>query len=152
MGLFIPIVGQVRHCKMESTILKHQETAGRINLAIAAAITMLPGFAFGALLSYLAMGLPQLQQPNPTGIIIDIHQISWLLSLNQPMRMIGTVFTGYLAERIGRKRSLILCSLLSDCWMHLHLPVKLIPIFDVFALSYRDDHRNGPDSKLCSSL
>ena len=45
---------------------------------VAAAITMLPGFTFGALLSYLAMGLPQLQQPNPTGIIIDIHQISWL--------------------------------------------------------------------------
>jgi len=95
---------------MESHILKHQETAGRINLVIGAAIAMLPGFTFGALLAYLAMGLPQLQEPNPTGILLDIYQISWLLTLSQPSRMVGTFITGYLAERIGRKKSLILCS------------------------------------------
>jgi len=80
-------------------------------LIIAASIAMLPGFTFGALLAYLAMGLPKLQQPNNTGILLDIFQVSWLLTLSQPSRMVGTFITGYLAERIGRKRSLILCSL-----------------------------------------
>jgi len=95
---------------MGSTILKHQETAGRRNLAIAATIAMLPGFTFGSLLAFLAMGLPQLQQPNKTGILLDIFQVSWLLTLSQPTRMVGTFVTGYLNERIGRKKSLILCS------------------------------------------
>merc|ERR1712179_804748 len=98
------------HRNMGSTILKHQETAGRKNLAIAATIAMLPGFTFGSLLAFLAMGLPQLQQPNKTGILLDIFQVSWLLTLSQPTRMVGTFVTGYLNERIGRKKSLILCS------------------------------------------
>jgi len=96
---------------MSFSILKHQETAGIFNLAMASVITMLPGFTFGALLSYMAMALPQLQEPNPTGILITLEQASWILSLSQPSRMIGTFMTGYLAERIGRKKSLILCGI-----------------------------------------
>ena len=85
---------KTRMSMMEPTILKHQDTAGWLHLvriafihyiilqsliqAIASIITMLPGFTFGALLAYLAMALPQLEEPNATGILITLHEASWL--------------------------------------------------------------------------
>ena len=39
---------------------------------------MLPILTFGTVSAYQTIGLPKLLQPNGTGIIIDIHQMSWL--------------------------------------------------------------------------
>ena len=63
---------------MESHILKKQETAGLRNLVLAACLAMLPGFTFGAVLAFLALGVPQFQHHNHTGFTIDLHQASWL--------------------------------------------------------------------------
>jgi len=95
---------------MESELLSHQKTAGTSRLFLASVIAMLPGFTFGGLLAYLAMGVPQLMTPNSTGILIDLYQASWLMSLSQPTRMVGTLFTGFLQDKIGRKKCLLLCS------------------------------------------
>jgi len=92
-------------------MLAHQEGASTRNLYLASAITMLPGFQFGGLLSYISMALPQLMTPNSTGILIDIYQASWLMSVTQPTRVIGTTLTGYLQGRLGRKKCLVLCCL-----------------------------------------
>ena len=33
---------------------------------------------FGCVESFLTIALPKYQQPNPTGVILDFHQISWI--------------------------------------------------------------------------
>ena len=32
----------------------------------------------GARYAYVTLGLPQLMENNPTGILIDLHQLSWI--------------------------------------------------------------------------
>ena len=41
-------------------------------------LTMLPVLTFGTLSAFLTVGLPQLLEPNGTGIMIDIYQLSWV--------------------------------------------------------------------------
>jgi len=95
---------------MESFMLKHQEAASVWNLYIASTITMLPGFTFGALLAYSAMAVPQMMVENSTGIVIDLYQASWVVTLMQPTRVCGALATACLQDTFGRKRCLILCS------------------------------------------
>jgi len=91
-------------------MLKHQESASLWNLYIASTITMLPGFTFGALLAYSAMAVPQMMEENSTGIVIDLYQASWIVTLMQPTRVCGALVTAYLQDTFGRKKCLILCS------------------------------------------
>ena len=42
------------------------------------AITILPSLTFGFISAYVTIALPKYQQPNPTGIILDLNQISWI--------------------------------------------------------------------------
>jgi len=71
---------------------------------------MLPGFTFGALLAYSAMAVPQMMVENSTGIVIDLYQASWVVTLMQPTRVCGALATACLQDTFGRKRCLILCS------------------------------------------
>ena len=47
-------------------------------ISFPSAITMLPAMTFGFITAYVAIALPKYQQPNPTGIILDLNQISWI--------------------------------------------------------------------------
>ena len=62
----------------DSHILIHQKSAEVINMVLGSLVTMLPYVSFGTLSAYLTVGLPRLLEPNNTGIIIDLHQISWI--------------------------------------------------------------------------
>lgn len=91
------------------TVLKHQETASRSKMVLAAAVCMLPGVTYGAMLSYIALALPFFTSPNnTTQIFMDQDQSSWFVSLNQPLRMIGTLMASFLNEHIGRKKALLI--------------------------------------------
>ena len=52
------------------------------------ALVMLPVLTQGTVSAFLAIALPKLQKPNPTGLIIDMYQVSWLGSI------IGHSYTG----------------------------------------------------------
>ena len=61
-----------------SQMLDHQKTARVGRLVLSSVLTMLPVLTYGALQSYLTIGLPQLLEQNPTGIIIDLNKMSWI--------------------------------------------------------------------------
>ena len=63
---------------MESVILDHQKTAEVRGMLLSSVLTMLPVLTYGALQSYLAIGLPQLLEQNETGILLDIIKMSWI--------------------------------------------------------------------------
>jgi len=93
-------------------MLHHQEAAQTSKLYLASFLTTLPGFTFGSLLAFAAAGVPQLMSPNSTGILIDIYQVSWIVTIIQPTRMFGSLTTTVLQDRIGRRWCLLLCSVL----------------------------------------
>ena len=47
-------------------------------LMITSALVMLPVLTHGTLSAFLTIALPKLQKPNPTGLMIDLYQVSWL--------------------------------------------------------------------------
>ena len=59
-------------------MLVHQAGAGVSRLVQGAGLAMLPVLTYGCLQSYMTIGLPQLLQPNQTGILIDLHKMSWI--------------------------------------------------------------------------
>ena len=63
---------------MESVILDHQKTAEVRGMLLSSVLTMLPVLTYGALQSYLTIGLPQLLEENQTGILLDINKMSWI--------------------------------------------------------------------------
>ena len=63
---------------MESVILDHQKTAEVRGMLLSSVLTMLPVLTYGALQSYLTIGLPQLLEENETEILLDIIKMSWI--------------------------------------------------------------------------
>ena len=63
---------------METVILDHQKTAEVRGMLLSSVLTMLPVLTYGALQSYLTIGLPQLLEENQTGILLDINKLSWI--------------------------------------------------------------------------
>ena len=51
-------------------------------ISFPSAITMLPAMTYGFVSAYITIALPKYQQPNPTGIILDLNQISWIGKLD----------------------------------------------------------------------
>ena len=47
-------------------------------LMLTSALVMLPVLTHGTVSAFLTIALPKLQKPNPTGLIIDLYQVSWL--------------------------------------------------------------------------
>ena len=62
----------------EGSILGHQEAAGRVHMVLASSLAMLPFVSSGLGFTYTRFCLPQLMVPNPTGILLDIDQVSWI--------------------------------------------------------------------------
>ena len=49
-----------------------------VRLMLTSALVMLPVLTHGTVSAFLTIALPKLQKPNPTGLIIDLYQVSWL--------------------------------------------------------------------------
>ena len=80
----------------DGLLLAHQETAGVARMLLGSVLTMLPVLTYGAMQAgqgrgghcelvschdvqaYLTIGLPQLLEPNMTGITIDLNKMSWI--------------------------------------------------------------------------
>ena len=62
----------------ESIILSDQRDAKLGRLLVTMAITMLPVLTYGGVSAFLTIALPKLMTFNPTGIIIDVYQLSWI--------------------------------------------------------------------------
>jgi len=93
-------------------MLKHQETASRGKIWMTAILCMLPNMSFGAMLAFIAVALPYYMDKNNTsGIYMDDNLSSWFVSLNQPIRMAGTLVATLLNDKIGRKKSIFVSSL-----------------------------------------
>ena len=67
---------------MEGSLLAHQQTAGVTKLIFGSFLAILPTLSRGCVLSFATIGLPKMMEPNKTGILLDIHQISWISRLN----------------------------------------------------------------------
>ena len=67
---------------MGGTLLDHQQTAGVAKLIFGSFLAILPTLSRGCVLSFATIGLPKMMKPNKTGILLDIHQISWISRLN----------------------------------------------------------------------
>ena len=62
----------------ERSVLTVQKEASLWRLMISSAMVMLPVLTHGTVSAFLTIALPKLQKPNPTGIVIDLYQVSWL--------------------------------------------------------------------------
>ena len=67
---------------MVASLLVHQQTAGVVRLMLCSLLTMLTSFSRGCIISFATSGLPKMMEPNKTGILLDIHQISWISKLD----------------------------------------------------------------------
>ena len=68
--------------RMVASLLVHQQTAGVVRLLLCSLLTMLTSFSRGCIISFSTCGLPKMMEPNKTGILLDIHQISWISKLD----------------------------------------------------------------------
>ena len=112
----------------ENIIVSRQKAATLGRLSLISAITMLPVMTHGCLNAYITVALPKFQHSNSTGIVLDFRQVSWIggfpktrlnfnekhfpVSLNQPSWMFGLMLAGLISEGLGRKKALLVCSLL----------------------------------------
>lgn len=93
-------------------MLKHQESASRIKIWLTAILCMLPNMSFGAMLAFISISLPFYTDiNNNSSIYMDDERSSWFVSLNQPIRMAGTLIASILTNKIGRKKSIIISAI-----------------------------------------
>ena len=59
-------------------MLTVQKEASLWRLMMSSAMVMLPVLTHGTVSAFLTIALPKLQKPNPTGIVIDLYEVSWL--------------------------------------------------------------------------
>ena len=59
-------------------MLTVQKEASVVRLLVSSGMVMLPVLTHGTLSAFLTIALPKLQRPNPTGILVDLYQVSWL--------------------------------------------------------------------------
>ena len=62
----------------ENVILSDQRDARLGRMLVTMAVTMLPVLTYGCVSAFLTIALPKLMTSNPTGIIIDVYQLSWI--------------------------------------------------------------------------
>ena len=64
---------------VEGRILSHQQSAGVTRMWLGSVLAMLPFITSGFTYAYSNLGLPQMLEPNNgAGILIDIHELSWI--------------------------------------------------------------------------
>ena len=59
-------------------MLSVQKKASVLRLLVSSAMVMLPVLTHGTVSAFLTIALPKLQTQNPTGILVDLYQVSWL--------------------------------------------------------------------------
>lgn len=93
-------------------MLKHQESASTNKIWLTAILCMLPNMSFGAMLAFISVSLPYYTDINNTsGIYMDDNLSSWFVSLNQPVRMAGTLTATILNDKLGRKKSIFISAI-----------------------------------------
>ena len=71
----------------EGQILSHQQSAGVLKMWLCSLLAMLPFLTSGFYFAYSSMGLPQMLEPNGSGILLDIHQLSWISEYHIYLRL-----------------------------------------------------------------
>ena len=62
----------------ENIILTRQNQAEVVRIFLISAVTMLPVLSYGMDDAYLTVALPKYLENNPTGIVLDLDQLSWI--------------------------------------------------------------------------
>ena len=71
----------------EGKMLSHQQSAGVVKMWLCSLLAMLPFLTSGFYFAYSSMGLPQMLEPNGSGILLDIHQLSWISEYHIYLRL-----------------------------------------------------------------
>ena len=66
-----------RPCQVQKSTADHSFFSSFLYSWLSA-ITMLPAMTYGFISAYITIALPKYQQANPTGVILDLNQISWI--------------------------------------------------------------------------
>ena len=74
----LPLVLWADSSMEEGRILCHQQSAGVARMWLGSVLAMLPFVTTGFTYAYSNLGLPQMLEPNGAGILIDIHELSWI--------------------------------------------------------------------------
>ena len=59
-------------------------TLGRLTVTMA--VTMMPVLTEGCVSAFLTIALPKLLTSNPTGILLDVYQVSWICRFSQILK------------------------------------------------------------------
>ena len=70
----------------EKDILAHQKDAKLGRMLMTMAVTMLPVLTYGCVSAFLTIALPKLLTSNPTGIVLDVYQVSWICRFSQILK------------------------------------------------------------------
>ena len=62
----------------ENDILSDQKDAKLGRMLVTMSVTMLPVVTYGCVSAFLTIALPKLLTSNPTGIVLDMYQVSWI--------------------------------------------------------------------------
>ena len=62
----------------ENIILSRQNEAKVVKIFLISAVIMLPVLSYGMDDAYLTIALPKYLENNPTGIVLDLDQLSWI--------------------------------------------------------------------------
>ena len=93
----------------EGKILSHQQSAGVLKMWLCSLLAMLPFLTSGFYFAYSSMGLPQMLEPNGSGILLDIHQLSWISEYLFLVRI-------YLIHSLESKEIHNYCLCLEELW------------------------------------
>ena len=62
----------------QNAILSDQRDARLGRMLVTMSVTMLPVLTYGSVSAFFTIALPKLMTSNPTGIILDVYQVSWI--------------------------------------------------------------------------
>eukprot|EP00095_Tigriopus_kingsejongensis_P011387 maker-scaffold68_size422247-snap-gene-1.14 protein:Tk11387 transcript:maker-scaffold68_size422247-snap-gene-1.14-mRNA-1 annotation:"sugar transporter" len=98
----------------QSDLLILQREANLIKMLSSALITILPGFGAGMSLAITSPALAHYKHPDLTPLDVPMteEEGSWFVSIALIFTMAGTLTSGILADRIGRKTTLILSTII----------------------------------------
>ncbi|XP_075376163.1 solute carrier family 2, facilitated glucose transporter member 8 isoform X1 [Mycteria americana] len=80
-------------------------------LYLAAFAAVLGPLSFGFVLGYSSPVIPELRKSNDPKLRLDSNQASWFGSVVTLGAAVGGILGGYLVDKVGRKLSLMLCSI-----------------------------------------
>jgi len=98
----------------EDVLISNQRVAQTFKMTVITGLCLLCALTLGGAISFGSIALPYLlDQDKPNGIILDQAQGSWIAALNSSMQMVGNLLASWLMDRIGRKKTLVVGSILN---------------------------------------